>query len=139
MWSICLSILSCLWCSFVLVPGIFAVPAGKRGNYSFEINYPKLPQGYYVVYIGSLKLIDVNNGAEYIDHWDWETFIAYDIYMGNGLFMFKILFGDKSGLELPNIWHNWTFSTRVFCLFFLFLCQCKLPIGVAIIELLIME
>ena len=67
------------------VPGIYAITAGKRGKYSFEVNYPKLPQGHYVVYTGFEKLQDESQGARYIDHGDWETYIIYDVYMKTGI------------------------------------------------------
>ena len=75
------------WNNFanVFVPGIYAIPGGKRGNNSFEINYPKLPQGHYVVYTGLGRLVDESQGARYIDHGDLETYIIYDVYMKTGI------------------------------------------------------
>ena len=62
------------------------VPGGKRGNFSFEITYPKLPQGHYVVHIGSAKILDESKGAQYIDHGEWETYIIYYVYMRTSMF-----------------------------------------------------
>ena len=72
-------------CLMILMPGLFLVPAGKTGNFSFSISYPKLPQGHYVVYIGSAKLLDESKGAQYHDHVEWESYSIYDIYMRTGM------------------------------------------------------
>ena len=45
------------------------VHAGKEGQFAFEINYPKLPQSHYVLYIG--KVVDDGNGYKYLDHGEW--------------------------------------------------------------------
>ena len=70
------------------VIGFYVIPGGRRGNYSFEINYPKLPQGRYVLYTGFGKLLDESQGARYIDHGDWETYIIYDVYMKTSILVF---------------------------------------------------
>ena len=64
-----------------LIAGIYVIGAERRGNYSFEIYYPKLPQGHYVVYTGHNKLHDEYKGATYLDHEEWETYVIYDLYM----------------------------------------------------------
>ena len=53
-----------------LIAGMYVIVAGKRGNYSFEMTYPKLPQGHYVLYTGVGKLQDESKGATYLDHGD---------------------------------------------------------------------
>ena len=38
-----------------------------------------------MVYTGFGKLLDESQGARYIDHGDWETYIIYDVYMKTGI------------------------------------------------------
>ena len=38
-----------------------------------------------MVYTGLGKLLDESQGARYIDHGDWETYIIYDVYMKTGI------------------------------------------------------
>ena len=65
---------------------MYVIPAGKRGNFSFELSYPKLPQGHYVVYIGSVKLLDESKGAVYRDYGEWEEYIIIDVHMTTGMY-----------------------------------------------------
>ena len=69
-----------------LIVGIYEIGAGKRGNYSFEIYYPKIPNGQYFIYTGNDKFHLEHDGATYLDHGEWETYIIYDLYMRTSMY-----------------------------------------------------
>ena len=66
--------------------GLFVVPLGKGGNYSFRSTYLIQPQGHHVVYTGfGAELLDESKGATYHSQGDWETYEIFDVYMESGI------------------------------------------------------
>ena len=66
--------------------GLYVIPAGKSGNFSFGLSYPQLPEGHYVVYIGSAKLLDESKRAVHHDFGEWEEHNIIDVYMRIGMY-----------------------------------------------------
>ena len=69
----------------IFATGIYIIPTGKSGYFSFEMSYPKLPEGHYVVYIGSAKTLNESKGAKYYNNGEREGYGIHDVYMRSGM------------------------------------------------------
>ena len=59
--------------------GVFTIPAGKKGTFSFEVSCKKINGGYYIIVITGLP-----KDGNYVEDGDREILTLDNVEMGSG-------------------------------------------------------